>query len=171
MGAWNAHWQPRRRAVKKGAGSSMSGAGVFSRSCLPVGRRGSFFTARLPRHWPFRPATVPLPRSKASWIEGEGPRWSWEWKSHELFLCDKSAAVEKGVPSMGAFRAAPTSLGRSAQNLGSKSPLPRPGWAVFVPLTRESRATNERASYHSPPSLPPFTTGKATRAHPALAAF
>ena len=26
-------------------------------------------------------------------------------------------------------------------------------------------------SYHSPPSLSPFTTGKATRAHPALAAF
>jgi hypothetical protein len=40
-----------------------------------------------------------------------------------------------------------------------------------LPLTRESRATNEHPPYHSPPPHPPFTIGKATRAHPALAAF
>jgi hypothetical protein len=41
-----------------------------------------------------------------------------------------------------------------------------------LPLTRESRATNENeillGSYRNSPSLSPFTTGKATRAHPAF---
>ena len=30
--------------------------------------------------------TVPLPWRKASKIKGEGPRWSWEWKSHKIFV-------------------------------------------------------------------------------------
>ena len=37
-----------------------------------------------------------------------------------------------------------------------------------LPLTRESRATNEHAILPQPPSLSPFTTGKATRAHLAV---
>ena len=82
------------------------------------------------RNWPFWPATVPLPWSKASKIQGEGPRWSWEWKSHKNFVCTRNAAVDKNAPSMGALRGAPLSLGPSAQNLGSKSAFPRPWWAL-----------------------------------------
>jgi hypothetical protein len=84
------------------------------------------------RNWPFRPATVPLPWSKASKIQGEGPRWSWEWKSHKIFVCTRNAAVDKNAPSMGALRGAPLSLGPSAQNLGSKSAFPRPWWALDI---------------------------------------
>ena len=76
------------------------------------------------------PAAVPLSWSKASQIKGEGPRWSWEWRSHKIFVCHRNAAVEKNVPSMGALRGAPASLGPSAQNLGSKSSFPRPWWAL-----------------------------------------
>ena len=47
-------------------------------------------------------------------------------------MCAKSAAVEKNVPPMGALRGAPASVGPFAQNLGSKSTLARPWWAVVA---------------------------------------
>ena len=48
--------------------------------------------------------------SKAGQIEGKGPRWPWDWKGLKKFLHAKSAAAEKNVPPMGAFRAARASL-------------------------------------------------------------
>jgi hypothetical protein len=73
--------------LKKGLESKMSGVGVFSGSCLPMDRRGSFCTARLPviGHSGLPPFLFPG-WSKARKIKGEGPRWSWEWKSHKIFV-------------------------------------------------------------------------------------
>ena len=63
-------------------------------------------------------------------VKGEGPRWSWKWRTYKNFVCHRNAAVDKNVPSMGALRAAPASLGPSAQNFWSKRSFPRPWWTL-----------------------------------------
>jgi hypothetical protein len=96
------HRQPRVTA-KKRLGSKMGGAGVFPRILLDHGPAWWLLHSAFARNWTFRHATGPLFRRKASKINGEGPRWSWEWKSHKILAlaCSRNAAVEKGVPSKG----------------------------------------------------------------------
>ena len=79
------HRQPRVTA-KKRLGSKMGGAGVFPRILLDHGPAWWLLCSAFARHWPFRPATVPRPRSKASKIKGGGPRWSWNGRVTK-FLC------------------------------------------------------------------------------------
>ena len=102
-------------------------------------------------NWSFRPANVPRPWSKASKIKGGGPRWSWEWKIHENFVCTRSPAVEKNVPSMGALRRSPSSQGPLAQNVGPKSPLPRRVWALDS--TGSNRVDGGSCASAGPPVL------------------
>jgi hypothetical protein len=123
------HRQPRRGPTKKEPQSKMSGAGVFSGSCLPMGRCGSFCTARLPA---IGHSALPLflfpaakqARSRGKILVGLGNG------RVTKFLCTRNAAAEKDVPSMGASRGAPASLGPSSQNFGLKSALPGPWWAL-----------------------------------------
>ena len=117
-------WGP----LKKGLESIMGEAGVFSGSYLPMGRRGSFYTVRLPviGHSALQPFLFPgarQVRSRGEVLVGLGNG------GVTNFLC-AIAAVEKNVPSIGALREAPASLGPSAQNLGSKSAFSRPWWAL-----------------------------------------
>jgi hypothetical protein len=80
-----------------------------------------------PCHRPFLFSGARQVRSRGKVLVGLG-----NGRATNFFVCAKSAAVEKNVPSMGALSAAPASLGPSAQNLESKSPFPRPRWAVVT---------------------------------------
>jgi hypothetical protein len=94
----------------------MRGAGVFFGFYWPV---GPGVVAFVPRVCPS--FAIPPYHCSSSLEQG---------KYHKFFVCAKSPAVEKNVPSVGALRRALASLGPSAQNLGSKSALPRPWWAL-----------------------------------------
>jgi hypothetical protein len=89
----------------------MSGAGVFSSSYWPVCRPVSLRAARSPAISlsAVPPSLSPGTRQVRSRGEVLVVRCPLEWKRHEIFMCSKSAAVEKNVPSMGTFRGAPAS--------------------------------------------------------------